>query len=255
MKDRQMALRMTARISRLPLVLGLALGFALHAAAVSATIINFDNLGSLGCTASTPATSGVPNGYEGLNWSTDSGGFPVDAVALQCDANYQGPIYKNTYGSPSGEFAAYNSQGFGEMRITPVSGTFDFFGAQFSSFVFDNGVKGYDPFSAYSVQLVGYQGGVPTFFATLDLYSDNGTIINAVTSYSAAFGGPWPGLDRLSFFAGDGIIANSPTFGLDGRSFLVDNLEVTLNVPEPGTALLLLAGLVAMARNPKRRRA
>ena len=255
-----MALRMTARISRLPLVLGLALGFALHAAAVSATIINFDNLGSLGCTASTPATSGVPNGYEGLNWSTDSGGFPVDAVALQCNANYQGPIYNNTnpvYGAPSADFAAYNSQGFGEMRITPVSGTFDFFGAQFSSFVFDNGVNGYDPFSAYSVQLVGYQGGVPTFFATLDLYSDNGTIINAVTSYSAAFGGPWTGLDRLSFFAGDGIKTNLETvFGGNGRLFLVDNLNVTLNaVPEPGTTPLLLAGLVAMARNPKRRRA
>lgn len=249
-----MAVRKPARVSVIPLVLGLALGVSAHVAPVSAAILGFDDLGSLGCDANTPASSGVPSPYGGLNWSSASGGFPVDVVGLECDAHYGGPSYNNTYGAPSPEFAAYNSLGFGEIRITPVSGTFDFAGAEFSSFVFDDGTLGYDPTSAYSVNVVGYQGGVPVFSTSLDLYADNGVSITPASYNPLSVS--WPGLDRLSFFAGDGILANSPVFGLDGRSFLVDNVDVTLNaIPEPGTALLLLAALAAIARNPKRRRA
>jgi hypothetical protein len=158
-------------------------------------------------------------------------------------------IYGNSYGAPSPDFAAYNSNGFGEILITPVSGTFDFLGADFSSFAFADAF--FDPFSAYSVSLVGYVGGVPTFFAEFDLSSTGYVSFVAST-------GTFTGLTALGIFSGNDIIANSPFFGTDGQSFLVDNVTVMLNpaaVPEPGTALLLLAGLVALARNPKRRRA
>ena len=258
-----MALRNSTTVARFASVLALALGLALHVAPVSATptTLGFDDILSqpADCNASTPASSGVPSPYGGLNWSTLSGGFPVDVVGLECDAHYQGPAYEdtngdpNTYGAPSPDFAAYNSQGFGEILVAPVSGTFDFFGAKFSSFVFGNGVLGYDPFSAYSVRLEGYQGNVLAFSTELDLYSDNGTSINPASYITLAVN--WPGLTALGIFAGNGVIADSLTFGEDGRSFLVDDVTVMLNpIPEPGTALLLLVGLVGLARNRNRRR-
>jgi hypothetical protein len=267
MKDQQMALRRTSWISRLPFALGVALGVALHVAPASATVLDFDTIpGSpFGCSSSSGASSGVPSPYGGLYWASASGGFPLDGVGLECDAHYDGPAYQdvnnnpNTYGSPSGDFAAYNSQGYPEILITPVSGTFDFFGAQFSSFVTGNGVLGYSGFSAYSVQLVGYKLGNPVpLVATLDLYFDDGVATITPAQYYPTGPLSWLGLISLEFFAGEATMANSPTFNTLGPTFLVDNVDINLNpapIPEPGTALLLLAGLAAMARKPKRHRA
>ena len=72
-----MALRKTAGISRIPLVLGLALGLAFHVAPASAlpVTLGFDGFGSLVCTSAIAATSGVPGGYGGLNWASVSGSF------------------------------------------------------------------------------------------------------------------------------------------------------------------------------------
>lgn len=242
-----MALRKIAKISRIPLVLGLAFGLMAHSVPATAAILDFEGLDAV-CDASNPASSGIVNPYGGLNWSSVSGtSFGSVAVGLACDANYAGASYNNTYGSPSGSYAAFNGDGHGTLLITPVSGTFIFNGAQFTTFA---DADAFGSFSAFSVALLGYTAGnVLSFTGGFDLLS---------TGYVFQNPGPWAGLTRLEILAGNGAFGDTDTaFGGDGLYFLMDNADLTADssaIPEPGTALLLVTGLAVVASRLRRRR-
>lgn len=216
-----------------------------------AAILNFDGLDSA-CDATHEASTGVPPGYAGFNLRAYSSAFqPAAYAGVECDANYQAAPLSNTYGSPSGNYAAYNPYGFGEMDLSAAYGTFTFSSASFTSFA---GADDFDVFSAYSLALIGYRPGDdidhPTYNTAIDL---------SATQYTA-FMANWTGLNLLVMLTGalpyQDMQSNFLSFGQDGFSFLVDDINITdAQVPEPASLLLLGTGLAAAMGVVRRRRA
>jgi hypothetical protein len=127
------------------------------------------------------------------------------------------------------------------IDVSISSGTFDFLGASFSSFAYANG---FAPYSAESLELIGYRPGDsmdPTYVTAFDL--DPKQYVDSVFD--------WTGLTDLMFGSGDGPAADmSTTFGVDGLSWLMDDAQFNVNssttVPEPGSAVLLGVGILAL---------
>jgi hypothetical protein len=187
--------------------------------------VTFDDI------VSPPTCNGaIPGGYGGLNWSN---------FEIECDADYMG-TYGNPYGSPSGDYAAFNAFGLAAVDVSASAGTFTFSGASFTSW----GQLGtFAPFSAQSLALIGYRPGdlpdFPTYYLELALDP---------TMYVAQSLG-WTGLERLSFISGDGVV-----FNVDGLSWLMDDVDVTVDsAPEPGTLAMFSAGLASLAIFRRRR--
>ena len=175
--------------------------------------------------------SAIPGGYGGLTWPN---------FELECDADFMGSS-GNPYGSPSGEYAAFNAFGLAAVALTANAGTFTFGGASFASWA---QLGGFAPFSAQSLALIGYRPGdlpdLPTYYLELSLDP---------TMYVAQSLG-WTGLERLSFISGDGVV-----FNVDGLSWLMDDIDVTTTAaPEPGTLAMLGTGLLSLAIARRRRR-
>jgi hypothetical protein len=193
--------------------------------------VTFDNI-----VASPACNSAIPTGYAGLVWSN---------FQIQCDADYMG-TYGNPYGSPSGDYAAFNAFGLASVELTASAGAFGFGGASFTSWA-DHGTFGDPsaPFSARSLALIGYRAGdladSPTYYLELALDP---------TMYVAQDLG-WTDLERLVFVSGDGV-----NFNVNGLSWLMDDLDVTVEqagVPEPATLSLVGAGLLSLATLRRRR--
>lgn len=189
--------------------------------------VTFDDI------VSSPAcNSAVPAGYFGLVWSN---------FQVECDADYMG-TFGNPYGSPSGEYAAFNAFGLAAVELTASAGTFDFGGASFTSWAHFGAFSDPSaPFSAQSLALIGYRPGdlpdFPTYYLEIALDP---------TAYVAQTLG-WTGLERVSFVSGDGV-----TFNVDGLSWLMDDASVNA-VPEPATLSMLGAGLLSLAISRRRR--
>ena len=189
------------------------------ASGAQAAVINFDDLTNL---------APIPSGYGGINW--DSNAYALD------DAEFANSFF-NSYGSPSGEFAAYN--GFGVPSITissPVA--FDFNGASFTGLATRNS---FVSFTATDVTVLGYNGA---------------TLVGSVSMALSANSYQWLQADLLGITSL--VITNSNTnAGVRGRWWLMDDFtynQTPVNaVPVPAAAWLFGSALVGMARFGKRK--
>jgi len=203
-------------------LLGLFVG---RAAPAAADTLTFDDI------VSPPTCNSTVSGSGGLTWSN---------FDLECDAEYL--TFGNSYGSPSGDYAAFNAFGLAASDIAATTGTFAFGGASFASWAAGNS---FDVFSAQTLALVGYRPGdladSPTYYVELAL--DPTQYVALVVN--------WTGLNDLSFISGDGV-----NFNIDGYSWLMDDADITVEgtaVPEPGSLLLFGAGLAALGLRKRKR--
>ena len=198
-----------------------ALAMAAPQRAAAATL-NFDDIPAC---LSTFANAGASN-YGGLVWSA--------SWAVECDANYMG-VFGNTYGSPSGENAAFN--GFGEFGVTidaPANATMDFLGGMVSTWSQNDFYAG---ISSITLQIDGYldnvlQGSLLQFlvpgYAPLAMGSVVGTL---------------NGVDQLIFYSDSPEAQHS--WLLDDAQF--DVHQSTPEVPEPASLVLFGTGLFLVA--------
>jgi hypothetical protein len=180
-------------------------GIAILAAAVvghfnaTGSILNFDDL----------SDGTMPSSYQAFGWN---GWGAYDGGSYQS-------VYGNTYGGSSANKFVYNA--FGVLTVTTTGGTFDFNGADVSTWAGNNAFQGY---SSHTLTVKGYNGATLVGSVTVNLSTTQFTPLVA----------NFIGVNKLEF-SNDGI---------DGHWWLLDNFQYNAPVPEPTTmiagAMLLL---------------
>ncbi|MBC2696404.1 MAG: hypothetical protein HF982_14240 [Desulfobacteraceae bacterium] len=118
-----------------------------------ADVIYFDDI-------TTGDFEAVPLEYCGFNWGTNEFGVVSDNA-------YSSYHYNNTYGSPSGEYAAFNDRGKENLIVTSISGNnFVFNGAYFSGWAQEDQCF---EFTATSITVYGYRDEVLVGTVSMDL--------------------------------------------------------------------------------------
>lgn len=115
----------------------------------SATVLDFEGL-------TTETSDKIPTPYGGFEWQT---------MYLLSDKKYMG-TYGNTYGSPSGEYAAFNQ---GKDGVIKKSAVFDFTGAYFTGRA-ENDAPMWC--TAPSLTIEGYNGSTLMYSVSFDLSTD-----------------------------------------------------------------------------------
>jgi hypothetical protein len=172
-----------------------------------ASILTFDEV---------PALAPLPSNYGGFTWDAN--------FAVYSDAAYAS--YGNTYGSPSGDNAVFNSSGV--LSIMTTSGSdFDFNGAYFTGWAQNNSAVS---FTATSITVRGYNNGNLIGTASMSLPANSYQFLNANLA----------GVDELRFISS----ASSQWWLMDNFTF---NASVSA-VPEASTlvtwSLLAVTGIV-----------
>jgi hypothetical protein len=198
------------------------LAFAAAASAAASTTINFDNLdGSTG-------NQVVPNGYGGLNWTN----FNVyDAVNDLGNLSHSG--YEVAWVSPNNvAFSAFVND---RPTETISSDTiFNLNSAYLTSVWRDN----------LQVRVIGSLAGVP-----LPTY-DNTYTLSATANTLETFN--YVGIDSVEFIPSGGTFHDGYKFDA-GPYFAMDNLDVDVPVPEPGTwvAAALALGVIGFSQRKR----
>lgn len=178
-----------------------------------AAVLTFDNL-----TTEDPTDDPVPRRMAGFD-------FGPEAFSLLSDSEYTGPAgpsgFGNSYGSPSGAYAAFNTKGVTFLLIRRDT-RFNFTGADFASFAERNA---FQDFSARSITLRGFRDEQLVGQVTAPLSPARYDFV------SAAFAD----VDQVAFVS-SGL---NPQAGTD-VFYVFDNFTFA-EVPEPGTACAVLA--------------
>ena len=125
--------------------------------AIHADTLNFD-------TITAANTAYVPSNYGGFNFPANTWGVIKDS--------YYASAYGNSYGSPSGEYAAYNVLGALNVALTD-SADFSFQGADVSAHSWFNGVAAH---TSLSLTINGYDDN--TLVGTVErIIGDHGNVI------------------------------------------------------------------------------
>jgi PEP-CTERM motif len=179
----------------------------LVASAAHALPLTFDDI-----TADTSCCTTIPTGYGGLDWS----GFGVAGAPTNTDSGYENAIV-------SGAFIAFNEAGDQAIVFTE-DGSFDFLGAYLTA-AWNDGLN---------VRVRGRRSGA--------LLYDRTVVVNTDAAQLITF--DYLGIDELIFDSFGGV-HHDGFLGL-GTNFAMD--DMTLNaVPEPGTGLLVIGGLLGFA--------
>lgn len=173
-----------------------------------ATVLSFDDFFT-----NDPIGTLIESDYGGLSWDN----FYVKNTTI--------PLLPSGYvnGTVSGTNVAYN--GFGMLGVISTS-PFDFTGAYLTG-AWNNGLN---------IEVRGYSGGI--------LRYDQAVVVDSTTPVFFRF--DYTGIDMLTFDSFGGINAG---YSGSGTHFALDDFTFNelFTIPEPGTALLLGAGLVVVA--------
>jgi len=162
----------------------------------------------------------VPSPYQGLNWDNFYG-----MNAVRFTFNPSGFVA----GMVSSDFVAYNA--FGDPASFSSDTPFDFNSAYLTGGWRDG----------LNVQVQGFMG--PTL-------AYDQTVVVAATA-PTLFNFNYLGVDLVLFMSSGGV---DQGYGLSGTHFVMDNMTINESVPEPGTSLLMLAGLGALVALLRRKR-
>lgn len=178
------------------------------------TTLTFDDIGCGFCL--------IPNGYGGLNWNNFG---VVNSTTYAPNSGYQA-------GTTSGQYVAFNGSGV-PASMTQGSDPFAFNSGQFTSAWNDN----------LNLDVTGYVGGVPTYFASYTLSATAPTLLTF----------NWANVSEVDFIASGGT-QHSGYVG-SGTEFALDDLTINSSaVPEPASTALLGTGLIGLYGVIRRRR-
>jgi hypothetical protein len=189
------------------------------ASAFSQTVITFDDI-------STPSIfASIPNGYQGLNWSTNFS--TLNAFSFTGGSALNGYYY----GMVSSSNVAYNGSA-SPAEIDAQGTNFDFLSAYLTGAWNSN----------LNIEVEGFRSG--------GLLYDTTVVVGATSP--TLFTLDYLNIDRLTFNSFGGQSAGFSSHG--GANFVMDNFTFDF-VPEPSPLLLATAGALLLCPLLKRKRA